>query len=161
MGISIKGPKKFKVKLIVPTNDRKLWGAVGQEIATRIHKRTLNGRDVDGHQFKRYDRDYAKKKAEGFNLYEGAPKNRGGRPTRISPRGFGNVNLTLTGRMLKSLAKGVRAGRDNASVTLSGEEGFKAFMIEKGGREFVGLTDSQLRSVFKRIDKWIARKNKL
>ncbi len=147
MGLKIIPPKSFKVDFKVPNNNPRFWDAVSQDIATEIHKRTVQGQDVDDRPFKPYTTAYANAKAKGIKGH--------------GPRGFRGVDLTLSGKMLSALSSGARHGKDFAKIILSGNEGLKAWANEKMGREFVGLSNRRLMKVFAKIDRWIQRTNKL
>ncbi len=154
MGLKIIPPKSFKVDFKVPNNNPRFWDAVSEDIATEIMKRTeKQGLDVNDRPFRPYTNRYAKAKREGKVRAEGGGFH--------DPRGTARVSLSLSGRMLEALATGTRHGKDFAKIFLSGDDGFKAWANEKNGREFMGLSSKRLIKIFKKIDGWIQRTNKL
>jgi hypothetical protein len=133
--------KAPKVTLTVPTNDPKFWKAVGLDAAKGIVKRTQAGRDVNNRGFKSYKESTKKQRTK-----------RGRTPF---------VNLTDTGRMLGSVFRGVRAKGNSVILLLTGEQANKAWNIERGGREFFGISRQQIPNLLKRAQTWIRRKNKM
>ena len=120
----------FKVSVDIPPLDLKTpkadwWEKRGIEAAKEIRVRTEDkGLDVKGQGFRAYSPSYSKYRAET------------GRST--------TPNLSYSGRMLGAMAKGVRASKDKAVITLSGAEGGKAYTNEARGREFFSLSESQV-----------------
>ncbi len=136
IGATVKLPK-----IDIDCPDTRFWLATGMTEAKEIHKNTLAGRDVDGQQFKPYSEAYRQHRVDN------------GRTSR--------VNLTFTGRMLSSLTRGVRAYKNRATITLTGEQGFKAYMLEEGKRDFFGISEKRSAAIYKAVLKWMTRKNNL
>lgn len=129
---------KKQLKLDIDLPGKQFWDAVTLDIARTIRKRTESGYDVNGKRFKPYNKEYLQYRRE---------KGRSLKP-----------NLTFTGRMLGSIrAQGYKRG---GRVTLSGEEGYKAWINEKMGREFFDISQPQINEIADRVDKWIAKRNK-
>lgn len=129
---------KTKMKVV----NTSFWKPVGLEITKRIHKRTLAGQDADNRGFKLYSSTTLKQRL------------RRGRSAI--------VNLTDTGKMLNSMARGVRARQNGVTIKLSGLSGKKAWYIQnaKRSRIFFALNNKDVSAVKKLIGKWIAKKNK-
>ena len=110
------------LKMTMPTADD--WKRIGIEEAHEIRVRTeTRGLDVTNTSFKAYSKAYALYRVE---------KGRGTMP-----------NLSFSGRMLGALGPGVTSGKDFAKITISGEEGYKAWDNERMGREFLGMPDDR------------------
>ena len=147
----IKPSVKVKVpKIVIKTpEDPRFWKATGLELVKDIDKRTLAGKDADNRAFKPYSKAYAKARAKGT-----AQKN-------VGPRPVGKVNLSMSSRMLGSMARGVRPSRHGVKLQITGEEGFKASNIKfKQKRNFFAFNEKQVKRVIKLIKKWMKRKNK-
>jgi len=100
------------------------WLKIGLDEAKEIRVRTESrGLDVANTSFRAYSKAYAAYRAE---------MGRGTMP-----------NLSFTGRMLGALGQGVTSGANFAKITLSGEEGYKAWDNERMGREFLGMPDDR------------------
>ena len=128
-------------KLEIKDPDKRFWQAVGITEAREIHKRTVSGEDADDSAFKPYSQSYKK--------------------YRISKGRSSRVNLNFTGRMLSQLARGIRAAGDRVTISLLGSSGAKASGIEAFGREFFSLSDKRQTAIFKRVTKWMEKKNSL
>ena len=116
------------------------WLKVGMTEAREIRKRTeTQGKDTENRPFKPYTKAYAEYRASK------------GRRTK--------PNLSFSGRMMGAVGSNVSTTRDSAKITLSGEEGLKAWGNEERGREFLGIPDGRLNKlaeqfgdlIFKRI----------
>lgn len=138
LGIKVKVPD---LKLDISTNDKKFWKNVGIEATKEIQKQTLAGKDSQGKPFKPYTKDYKNQRTKA---------GRSAKP-----------NLTWSGKMLSSMAKGVQPIRNGVKITMSGNEGFKAWSNEQKGRKFFDLTDKNIKSIIKRVTDWVTRKNDL
>jgi hypothetical protein len=99
------------------------------------------GKDVEGKKFKPYNKAYEEYRRK---------KGRSTKP-----------NLSFSARMLSSMARGIRPRKDGVSITLSGEEGNKAWENEKRGRVFFDITDKQRLDIVRRVSAWMKRKNNL
>jgi hypothetical protein len=133
---------KVRVPKITITNpDRRFWQGVGLEEVKQIHQRTLKGKDADERQFDKYSDAYKRLRAKK------------GRSSR--------VNLTFTGRMLASMGRGIRASRNKVRIIMSGGEGFKAWVLERGGREFFSISKKREEAIKQRVIKWMTKKNNL
>lgn len=116
------------------------WLKLGLGEAKEIRQRAESrGQDVNNQSFKPYTQAYAEYRAS---------KGRGKKP-----------NLSFTGRMMGAIGSNVRANKDSVTLTLSGEEGLKAWANEQNGRVFFGVTDDRVKYlaenfadlIFKRI----------
>lgn len=129
-------------KIVIKTpEDPRFWKAVGIELVKDIRKRTQQGLDADNRSFKAYTKATL------------ADRLKRGRTAK--------VNLTDTGKMLGSMARGVRPSRHGVKLQLTGREGFKGSNIKfKQRRNFFAFNEKQVKRVIKLIKKWMKRKNK-
>lgn len=132
--------------LTIVTKDRKMWRGISVDAKKEMIKRTQRGRDIRGFPFPKYTPEYAKAKAEGKIKGHGA-------------RGAGVVNLTLSGRMLNSIAR--RVLDTKAFLVLSGTEGGKAWSNELKGRRFFDISKQEANKIVKRVANWLSKKNGL
>jgi hypothetical protein len=130
------------VKIVIKTpEDERFWKATGLELVKDIRKRTQTGKDADERSFKPYKKSTAVQRAKR------------GRTLK--------VNLTDTGKMLGSMAKGVRAKKSGVRLQITGRDGFKAYNIKfNQRRNFFAFNDKQVKRVIKKIKAWMKRKNK-
>ena len=104
------------------------WRRLALEEAKEIRERTeTRGLDVNNEVFKPYTKAYADYRAE---------KGRSTWP-----------NLSFTGKMLGALGSNVSSTDTSATITLSGDEGNKAWSNERRGREFMGVTRERLDKI--------------
>jgi hypothetical protein len=137
---------KVKVNVRMPditikNPTKRFWGRLGNDAATDIVKRTLDGVDVNRRMFPRYSPGYAKKRAKL------------GRSTR--------PNLALSTRMLNFVGRGVRFTTYGFKIILSGTQGFKAWANEQTGRDFFGLNKAQKDKILKQVTLFYTKVNKL
>lgn len=120
----------FKIDVKLPPLDLSIpgirfWNEAGLQAVKEIRIRTeTKGEDSEGNRFRPYSPKY--------------------RAFRVESGRSGTPNLSFSGRMLGSMARGIRAEKDNVKVQMSGEEGGKAFTNEQRGREFFNLSESQV-----------------
>ena len=151
--IGVKIPK-IKVEIETPVN-KAFWSGVGQLTTDTIRLRTeTDGEDVDQKKFSAYSPEYAKRRAAG-KAQKGVGK-----------RGR-NVTMSMSGRMLSAMKRGIRARRAGVSIVLSGEDGMKAYGIESYGkrtgkrREFFDISKKNAKKILESVDKWMSKKNGL
>jgi hypothetical protein len=128
-------------KITIKNPDQRFWQSVGIQEVAEIHKRTLKRKDANERQFDKYSESYKKLRAK-------AGRSR-------------HVNLTFSGRMLKSMGRGIRASRNRVRLIMSGEEGFKSWVLERGGREFFSISKKREEAIRRNVIKWMTKKNKL
>jgi len=134
----------LKVKVKLPNikakpPKTKFWNKIGLKAAKDIRKRTeMRGKDVKGNKLLPYSAAYRKARVNGEVSKPG-----GGTYGRRS----GTANLSLSGRMLGAIARGVRPKRTKVRLVLSGDEGGKAYANEKRGREFFDVSDKQAEAI--------------
>ena len=134
---------------------KRFWLGVGVTEVKEIHKRTLSSRNVDGKAFDAYSKDYAYKKATG-RVWKGKVAQ------YHSAKGFNQPNLAMTGRMLGSMRNGIRAYKNRVTIMLSGEQGYKAWMIEKNKNyQFFAVSNKRHEIIKKNVRSWMTRKNRL
>ena len=135
---------KIEIDIETPAN-RKFWRRVGEGVRDVIHTRTYDrGEDADRHTFKPYSKAYeAKKRKAGLPSFK--------------------PNMSFSGRMLTAMKRGIRPRlRGNGvRLILSGEEGGKAYINEKRGREFFAMSDKNRVTIIKMVDRELVRLNGL
>ena len=146
VGVKIKTPV---IKIDCP--EKRFYQGVGVTEAREIHKRTLKGKDADESRFAAYSDAYKKLRATGK-----AQKS-------VGPRQVSTVNLSMSKRLLSSMARGIKATKRGVTLNLSGEDGFKAHSLEnsKKRREFFSLSDKRVLAIRERVKRWMTKKNGL
>lgn len=138
ISVSAKVTKRPSLKLEMPS--RTFWTAAAIEAKKRIRQRTETGKkDHNNRAFKPYREEYKILRAKK------------GRST--------TPNLSFTGKMLGAMRIAVtnRIGK----VVLSGEEALKAAGNEARGRIFFALAPPDIDAIYKMVDRWLAKKNRL
>lgn len=118
------------------------WYKLGSEEAKEIRTRTeTRGKDVNNKDFEGYSEYYKKW------LKKNRPKKNPLKP-----------NLSLSAKMMSALGSNIQAKKDQVKITLSGNEGYKAWDNERKGREFLGVPDDRLEKLAERIGQLIFKR---
>lgn len=138
-GIKVTGLKQkqralLRFKKLVRTGKKEIWTKLGDEAVSMIQKRTKRGKDKNGRSFKPYTPAYIKKK------------------------GSSNVNLTQSGKMLKSVTKQSWSKKCRIYVKALGRskqkiDTYNLAVVHDFGtrkmpkREFMGLMKSEIKKL--------------
>jgi hypothetical protein len=129
-------------KITIKTPAQRFWQRVGLKEVGMIQERTeVKHKDANERQFNKYSDAYKKLRAKT------------GRSR--------HVTLSYTGRMLKSMGRGIRASKNRVRIILSGGEGFKAWVLERGGREFFSISKKREEAIRRNVIRELTKKNNL
>jgi hypothetical protein len=157
MGIEIKNAEVI-VRLVKERLEKakaKLEIAVSDEV-TRIVRRTMDGKDVDGKSFAPYTPAYNRAKAKlksGFVTRSGksgkyAKQLKGDFSTPALP-----VDLTLSGNMLAAIQTKVEETSTGATATIFFNSALEALKAQGNQvrRHFFGLSDEQVERIKRKV----------